>query len=238
MTDLSLIHIFYPLIEESEKLDLKNLEEGYEHVKAAFPEFSVIKMHGRMKPAEKEEVMRQFVANEAQIMVSTTVIEVGVNVPNASVMVIAVSYTHLEALQPDFKLYQAQVKKNAAALASAFMDKGYKVVSNGTDNHIVLVDLRRKFPNLTGRVAEELLVAVNITTNKNMVPFDDRSPFQTSGLRFGSAAITTRGAKEELMGEVVELIDHVLSNPEDDKVVRSVKEQVNRTMKGYPLFAW
>ncbi len=143
-----------------------------------------------------------------------------------------------EALQPDYKLYQTQVKKNAAALASAFMDKGYKVVSNGTDNHIVLVDLRRKFPNLTGRVAEDLLVAVNITTNKNMVPFDDRSPFQTSGLRFGSAAITTRGAKEELMGEVVEMIDHVLSNPEDDKVVRSVKEQVNRTMKGYPLFAW
>jgi glycine hydroxymethyltransferase len=118
------------------------------------------------------------------------------------------------------------------------MDKGYKVVSNGTDNHIVLVDLRRKFPNLTGRLAEDLLVSVNITTNKNMVPFDDRSPFQTSGLRFGSAAITTRGAKEELMGEVVEMIDYVLSNPEDDKVVRSVKEQVNRTMKGYPLFAW
>ncbi len=143
-----------------------------------------------------------------------------------------------EALQPDYKLYQTQVKKNAAALASAFMDKGYKVVSNGTDNHIVLVDLRRKFPNLTGRLAEDLLVSVNITTNKNMVPFDDRSPFQTSGLRFGSAAITTRGAKEELMGEVVEMIDYVLSNPEDDKVVRSVKEQVNRTMKGYPLFAW
>ncbi len=143
-----------------------------------------------------------------------------------------------EALQPEYKLYQSQVKKNATAMATAFIDKGYKVVSGGTDNHIVLVDLRRKFPGLTGRVAENVLVEADITSNKNMVPFDDRSPFQTSGLRFGSAAITTRGAKEELMGEIVEIIDSVLSNPEDDKVIKIVKEQVNRMMKEYPIFAW
>lgn len=143
-----------------------------------------------------------------------------------------------EALQPEYKQYQVQVKKNAAAMASAFIDKGYNVVSGGTDNHIVLVDLRAKFPNLTGKVGENVLVEADITTNKNMVPFDSRSPFQTSGLRFGSAAVTTRGAKEELMGEMVEMIDAVLSNPEDSKVIASVREKVNATMKQYPLFAW
>ena len=107
-----------------------------------------------------------------------------------------------EALDPEFKTYQAQVKRNAAVMAQAFADKGYKVVSGGTDNHIVLVDLRTKFPALTGKVAEKVLVEADITTNKNMVPFDSRSPFQTSGLRFGTPAITTRGAKESLMGDI------------------------------------
>ena len=143
-----------------------------------------------------------------------------------------------EAMQPEYKQYQAQVKKNATAMATAFIDKGYNVVSGGTDNHIVLVDLRGKFPNLTGKVGENVLVEADITVNKNMVPFDSRSPFQTSGLRFGTPAITTRGAKEELMSEIVEMIDSVLSNPEDEKVIASVREKVNATMKQYPLFAW
>ena len=143
-----------------------------------------------------------------------------------------------EALQPEYKTYQTQVKKNAAVMAQAFADKGYNVVSGGTDNHIVLVDLRSKFPELTGKVAEKVLVEADITTNKNMVPFDSRSPFQTSGLRFGTPAITTRGAKEELMGEIVELIDTVLSRVDDPKTIASVREKVNMTMAKYPLFAW
>lgn len=143
-----------------------------------------------------------------------------------------------EALDPEFKTYQAQVKRNAAVMAQAFADKGYKVVSGGTDNHIVLVDLRTKFPALTGKVAEKVLVEADITTNKNMVPFDSRSPFQTSGLRFGTPAITTRGAKESLMGDVVEMIDTVLADVENDKTIASVREKVNATMKQFPLFAW
>ena len=143
-----------------------------------------------------------------------------------------------EALDPDFKTYQAQVKRNAAVMAQAFADKGYKVVSGGTDNHIVLVDLRTKFPALTGKVAEKVLVEADITTNKNMVPFDSRSPFQTSGLRFGTPAITTRGAKESLMGDIVEMIDTVLADVENDKTIASVREKVNATMKQFPLFAW
>lgn len=140
-----------------------------------------------------------------------------------------------EALQPEYKVYQSQVKKNAAVMAQAFMDKGYNVVSGGTDNHCILVDLRSKFPALTGKVAEKMLVEADITTNKNMVPFDSRSPFQTSGLRFGTPAITTRGGKEELMTEIVEMIDTVLS---DETKITVVRNQVNRTMKQYPLFAW
>ena len=143
-----------------------------------------------------------------------------------------------EALDPEFKTYQAQVKRNAAVMAHAFADKGYKVVSGGTDNHIVLVDLRTKFPALTGKVAEKVLVEADITTNKNMVPFDSRSPFQTSGLRFGTPAITTRGAKESLMGDIVEMIDTVLADVENDKTIASVREKVNATMKQFPLFAW
>ncbi len=143
-----------------------------------------------------------------------------------------------EALQPSYKEYQAQVKKNAAVMAQALVDKGYKIISGGTDNHCMLVDLRTKFPELTGKVAEKVLVDADITANKNMVPFDSRSPFQTSGIRLGTAAITTRGAKEELMGEIVEMIDTVLSNPENEKVIASVREKVNATMKDYPMFAY
>jgi len=148
----------------------------------------------------------------------------------------AVSFA--EALDPSYKEYQTQVKKNAAVMAQAFIDKGYKVVSGGTDNHSMLIDLRPKFPELTGKLAEKVLVEADITTNKNMVPFDSRSPFLTSGLRFGTPAITTRGAKEPLMGEIVEMIDTVLSNPENGNTIKSVHEKVNSIMKEYPLFAW
>jgi glycine hydroxymethyltransferase len=142
-----------------------------------------------------------------------------------------------EALQPEFKAYQQQVKKNADAMSKAFIDKGYNVVSDGTDNHIILVDLRSKFPELTGKVGENKLVEADITVNKNMVPFDSRSPFQTSGLRFGTPAVTTRGAKEDLMDDIVEWIDTVLSNHEDNKIITSVREKVNMTMKQFPLFS-
>ena len=143
-----------------------------------------------------------------------------------------------EALRPEFKQYQMQVKKNAAALAEAFMAKGYKIVSGGTDNHSMLVDLRTKFPELTGKVAEKALVAADITTNKNMVPFDTRSPFQTSGLRFGTPAITTRGVKEDKMAVIVDLIDRVLSDPENQEVISAVRTEVNAMMANYPLYAW
>lgn len=143
-----------------------------------------------------------------------------------------------EALRPEFKEYQKQVKKNAAALADAFTAKGYKIVSGGTDNHSMLVDLRTKFPELTGKVAEKALVAADITTNKNMVPFDTRSPFQTSGLRFGTPAITTRGVKEDQMKVIVDLIDRVLCDPENEAVIAAVRAEVNEMMGKYPLFAW
>jgi len=148
----------------------------------------------------------------------------------------AVSFA--EALEPSYKEYQSQVKKNAAVMAQSFIDMGYKVVSGGTDNHCILVDLRSKFPELTGKVAEKSLVAADITTNKNMVPFDSRSPFLTSGLRFGTPAITTRGVKENLMGDIVEMIDTVLSAPDNDHTVKSVRKKVNAMMADYPLFAW
>lgn len=143
-----------------------------------------------------------------------------------------------EALQPEYKLYQQQVKANAAVMAQAFVDKGYKIISGGTDNHCMLVDLRTKFPDLTGKAAEKALVAADITTNKNMVPFDSRSPFQTSGLRFGTPAITTRGLKEDSMPFIVELIDRVLTSPDNDQVITAVRAEVNKMMTQYPLFAW
>ena len=143
-----------------------------------------------------------------------------------------------EALTQSYKDYALQVKKNAVAMADALIAKGYKIVSGGTDNHCVLVDLRTRFPELTGKVAERVLVEADITANKNMVPFDSRSPFQTSGIRLGTPAITTRGAKEDLMGEIVEMIDTVLSNPESEATIKAVREKVNATMADYPMFAY
>ena len=143
-----------------------------------------------------------------------------------------------EALTPEYKQYQAQVKKNAATMAQALVDKGYKIISGGTDNHCMLVDLRTKFPDLTGKVAERVLVEADITANKNMVPFDSRSPFQTSGVRFGTPAITTRGLREDEMGTIVELIDTVLSNPESPATIAAVREKVNTMMIDRPMFAW
>ena len=143
-----------------------------------------------------------------------------------------------EALRPEFRDYQLQVKKNAAALADALMKRGYKIVSGGTDNHCILVDLRTKYPELTGKVAEKVLVDADITANKNMVPFDTRSPFQTSGIRLGTPAITTRGVKEDKMETIADMIDRVLSAPEDEAVIADVRRQVNEMMADYPLFAW
>ena len=143
-----------------------------------------------------------------------------------------------EALQPEFKEYQLQVKKNAATLANALIEKGYKIVSGGTDNHCILVDPRTKFPDLTGKVAEKALVEADITANKNMVPFDSRSPFQTSGIRLGTPAITTRGAKEALMGDIADMIDTVLRAPTDAETIAAVRAKVNATMADYPMFAY
>ncbi|MFC2771983.1 MAG: serine hydroxymethyltransferase [Porphyromonas endodontalis] len=143
-----------------------------------------------------------------------------------------------EALDPSFKVYQEQVKLNAATIAKAFMDCGYNVISGGTDNHSMLIDLRTKYPDLTGKVAEKALVAADITVNKNMVPFDSRSAFQTSGFRVGTPAITTRGVKEDKMPLIVELIDRVLREPENDAVIAAVRAEVNNMMREYPIFAW
>ena len=143
-----------------------------------------------------------------------------------------------EALQPSFKEYGRQVKKNAQAMAEAFVRRGYGVVSGGTDNHCMLIDLRGKFPELTGKVAEKALVAADITVNKNMVPFDSRSAFQTSGIRVGTPAITTRGVKEDKMEYIVSLIDRVLSAPADEAVIAAVRKEVNEMMANYPIFAW
>lgn len=143
-----------------------------------------------------------------------------------------------EALKPEFKQYQAQVQKNAAAMAEAFVKRGYKLISGGTDNHCLLIDLRAKFPELTGKVAEKALVEADITVNKNMVPFDSRSAFQTSGIRIGTPAITTRGVKEDMMEIIVDKIDRVLSAPEDQQVIAAVRKEVNEMMTKYPIFAW
>ena len=143
-----------------------------------------------------------------------------------------------ENLLPSWKEYATQVKKNAAVLAQNLIDRGFSIVSGGTDNHSMLVDLRSKYPDLTGKVAENALVAADITVNKNMVPFDSRSAFQTSGIRLGTAAMTTRGAKEDMMVLIAELIEEVLNAPEDEKVIANVRAKVNETMKDYPLFAY
>lgn len=143
-----------------------------------------------------------------------------------------------ENLLPSWKEYATQVKKNAAVLADDLISRGFDIVSGGTDNHSMLVDLRPKYPELTGKVAENALVAADITANKNMVPFDTRSAFQTSGIRLGTAALTTRGAKEDMMHLVAELIEEVLNAPKDEQVIARVREKVNETMKAYPLFAY
>ena len=143
-----------------------------------------------------------------------------------------------EALQPEFKEWAKQVKLNAATLADALTQRGFTIVSGGTDNHSMLVDLRSKYPDLTGKTAENALVAADITVNKNMVPFDTRSAFQTSGIRLGTPAITTRGAKEDMMLLIAELIETVLNNPEDETVISAVRAKVNSVMKDYPLIAW
>ena len=153
-------------------------------------------------------------------------------------VIAAKAVSFYEALQPEYITYQKQVKKNASVMAQAFVDKGYKIISGGTDNHCMLLDLRSKFPDLTGKAAEKALVAADITTNKNMVPFDSRSPFMTSGLRFGTPAVTTRGAKEDFMPQIVELIDTVLSDHENEATITAVRQKVNSLMKDMPLFAW
>ena len=143
-----------------------------------------------------------------------------------------------EALQPEFKEWAKQVKKNAAVLAEELIKRGFDIVSGGTDNHSMLVDLRSKYPDLTGKVAEKALVAADLTVNKNMVPFDSRSAFQTSGIRLGTPAITTRGAKEDLMVKIAEFIERVLNAPEDETVIAQVRSEVNAIMADYPIFAY
>ena len=143
-----------------------------------------------------------------------------------------------EALTPEFKEYQKQVQKNAAALAKGMMNKGFYIVSGGTDNHSMLVDLRPKYSELTGKVAEKALVAADITVNMNLVPFDTRSAMQTSGLRLGTPAITTRGLKESDMDVIVDMIDRVLAAPENESVIAKVKAEVNEMMMPRPMFAW
>jgi len=143
-----------------------------------------------------------------------------------------------EALMPEFKDYQIQVQKNAKIMAQAFINAGYKVVSGGTDNHSMLIDLRSKVPDVNGKQVENALVMADITVNKNMVPFDTRSPFQTSGIRVGTPAITTRGVKENLIPEIVQMMDEVITDIENQSVAQKVKKKVNGIMGKYPMFAY
>lgn len=143
-----------------------------------------------------------------------------------------------EALRPEFKVWAAQVQKNAATLAEELTKRGFDIVSGGTENHSMLIDLRNKYPEISGKQAENALVAADITVNKNMVPFDNRSAFQTSGIRLGTAAITSRGAKEDLVVQIAELIERVLDNYDNESIIAEVRSYVNDLMKGYPLFAW
>jgi glycine hydroxymethyltransferase len=151
-------------------------------------------------------------------------------------VIAAKAVSFFEALTDEYMDYVLQVKKNAAAMAKAFIDKGYHVISGGTDNHLMLIDLRTKFPDITGKQVENTLVRADITVNKNMVPFDSRSPFQTSGLRVGTPAITTRGMKEKHMAKIVGLIDEVISNIENESKIMKVRDKVNKMMAGFPLF--
>ena len=139
-----------------------------------------------------------------------------------------------EALTDDFLHYTVQVKKNAQVMAKAFVDKGYHIISDGTDNHMMLIDLRNK--NISGKEAEEALGKADITVNKNMVPFDDKSPFVTSGIRIGTAAVTTRGLLENDMIQIVDLIDEVILNFQDESKLEAIAEKVNEMMAGRPLF--
>lgn len=143
-----------------------------------------------------------------------------------------------ECLSDEYLTYINQVKANAQAMAKAFVSKGYKIISDGTDNHLMLIDLRPKFPELTGKKAENTLGLADITINKNMVPFDSRSPFQTSGIRVGTPAVTTRGLKENHMPIIVDLIDRVLSNPDNENIILQVRKEVNQMMSSLPLYAW
>jgi glycine hydroxymethyltransferase len=153
-------------------------------------------------------------------------------------VIAAKAVSFFEALSDEYMEYVIQVRNNAAAMAKAFIDKGYHVISGGTDNHLMLIDLRSKFPDITGKLVENTLVKADITVNKNMVPFDSRSPFQTSGLRVGTPAITTRGMKEEMMPVIVDLIDQVISDIENEATLTSVRNKVNEIMADYPLFAY
>jgi len=153
-------------------------------------------------------------------------------------VIAAKAVSFFEALTDEYMDYVLQVKKNAAVMAKAFVDRGYHVISGGTDNHLMLIDLRKKFPNITGKQVENTLVKAEITVNKNMVPFDSRSPFQTSGLRVGTPAITTRGLKENHMPVIVDLIDEVISDIENETRIAQVAKKVNEMMKEFPLFAY
>lgn len=153
-------------------------------------------------------------------------------------VIAAKAVSFYEALSDEYMEYVLQVKKNATAMSKAFIDKGYHVISGGTDNHLMLIDLRTKFPNITGKLVENTLVKADITVNKNMVPFDSRSPFQTSGLRVGTPAITTRGMKEKHMPKIVNLIDEVISDIENEAKILKVRKKVNELMAEFPLFAY
>ena len=153
-------------------------------------------------------------------------------------VIAAKAVSFFEALSDEYMDYIIQVKKNAAVMAKAFLDKGYHVISDGTDNHLMLIDLRKKFPDITGKLVENTLVKADITVNKNMVPFDSRSPFQTSGLRVGTPAITTRGLKEKHMPLIVDLIDDVIGEIENEEKILKVRKQVNEMMAEFPLFAY
>jgi glycine hydroxymethyltransferase len=153
-------------------------------------------------------------------------------------VIAAKAVSFFEDLSDGYMDYVVQVKKNAALMAKVFVEKGYHVISGGTDNHLMLIDLRKKFPNITGKQVENTLVRADITVNKNMVPFDSRSPFQTSGLRIGTPAITTRGMKEDHMPLIIELIDDVISDIENEEKILKIRKKVNEMMAQFPLFAY